>query len=100
MDERELPEDVVRHADGHPLEVAGYVISRYINAPARDQQAFGAEAENQGIESDILGMWQCRVCRSRFSINELDMILGVPNPIPVCPTLGCSGAGWDRVHPD
>jgi hypothetical protein len=100
VNEQELPDELVKHANGHPLEVAGYVISKYMNAPDRDKHAFGSEADRLGIESDILGMWRCELCRARFGINELDMVLGVPDPIPICPTVGCSGAGWQRVHPD
>lgn len=100
MQEDELPAEVVARADGHPVEVAGYVISKYLYAPDRDKRALGDEAAAQGIESDLLGMWLCEFCRSYFSVNELDMVVGVPDPIPICPTVGCPGAGWDRVHPD
>jgi hypothetical protein len=100
MDAEDLPEQLVERADGHPLVIAGYVVAKYMRAPARDQRALGEEAERRGIEGDLHGMWQCEVCRSRISSNELDMIIGVPDPIPICPTIGCSGAGWERVHPD
>jgi len=100
MQENELPAELVACADGHPVEVAGYVISKYINAPNQDRRALGEEAAVHGIEGDLLGMWSCELCRSHFSVNELDMVLGVPDPIPICPTIGCSGAGWHRVHPD
>jgi len=100
MDESDLPSKAVERADGKPVEVAGYVISKYLKAPLRDQKALAAEAESHAIEGDILGVWRCDVCRSRFGVNELDMVLGVPDPIPICPSIGCSGAGWDSVHPD
>lgn len=96
----ELPHEEVENVDGHITSVAGYAVGRYQDAPQADRDAFARAARSHGVEADLLGMWHCKVCRAHFGVNELDIMLGVDDPMPICSTLGCSGAGWNNVSPE
>lgn len=99
MDTQELPQEFAAHAETLHAGKTVQTVLKYILAPEGDQQALADEAERHGIHGGLTRMWECDRCHSRFSVNQLEMVGGIAQPFPVCPTIGCSATGWGKVHP-
>jgi rubredoxin len=50
-------------------------------------------------ETNVPARWECRLCGEEFEVRQLGLGYEASLGVPVCPTNGCAGHGFELIRP-
>jgi Protein of unknown function (Hypoth_ymh) len=95
---------LAREAEALPMPQV-YRWASYRETPKETRTAFAAAGHRRGVFTSsavarLPESWFCEEHQDFIDHEDLGLTFGEGvEPMPVCPTQGCPGRGWERVHP-